>query len=113
MSFRDRRPRTSTLVLTGLFLGPVVTPAIVLAVALYSMARATGLVGTSTALVVALALVYGALRLADWRPLTIVTGSMRPAYSPGDLIIVPNGTPHWFKEVKGEIQYLGIKVTKQ
>jgi signal peptidase I len=42
----------------------------------------------ATALVVALALVYGALRLADWRPLTIVTGSMRPAYSPGDLIIV-------------------------
>ena len=42
----------------------------------------------ATALVVALALTYGALRLADWRPLTIVTGSMRPAYSPGDLIVV-------------------------
>ncbi|HQU48628.1 MAG TPA: ABC transporter permease [Casimicrobiaceae bacterium] len=39
--------------LTGLFLGPVVTPAIVLAVALYSMARATGLVSTLTALVIA------------------------------------------------------------
>ena len=38
---------------TALFLGPVVTPAIVLAVALYSMARATGLVGTTTALVIA------------------------------------------------------------
>ena len=36
-----------------MFLGPVVTPAIVLAVALYSMARATGLVGTTTALVIA------------------------------------------------------------
>ena len=45
-------PRARAL-LTGLFLGPVVTPAIVLAVALYSMARATGLVGTTTALVVA------------------------------------------------------------
>ena len=45
-------PRTRAL-LTSLFLGPVVTPAIVLAVALYSMARATGLVGTTTALVVA------------------------------------------------------------
>ena len=43
----------SRAVLTGLFLGPVVTPAIVLAVAMYSMARATGLVGTLTALVVA------------------------------------------------------------
>jgi putative spermidine/putrescine transport system permease protein len=44
--------RTRAL-LSGLFLGPVVTPAIVLAVAMYSMARATGLVGTLTALVVA------------------------------------------------------------
>jgi putative spermidine/putrescine transport system permease protein len=40
-------------VFTALFLGPVVTPAIVLAVALYSVARATGLVGTATALVIA------------------------------------------------------------
>jgi len=45
-------PRGRAL-LTGLFLGPVVTPAIVLAVALYSTARATGLVGTLTALVIA------------------------------------------------------------
>jgi putative spermidine/putrescine transport system permease protein len=45
-------PRARGL-LTGLFLGPVVTPAIVLAVAMYSMARATGLVGTVTALVIA------------------------------------------------------------
>jgi signal peptidase I len=42
----------------------------------------------ATALVVALALVYGALRVADWRPLTIVTGSMRPTLAPGDLVIV-------------------------
>jgi signal peptidase len=41
-----------------------------------------------TALLVALAVVYGALRLADWRPLTIVTGSMRPTYAPGDLVVV-------------------------
>jgi putative spermidine/putrescine transport system permease protein len=45
-------PRARAL-FTALFLGPVVTPAIVLAVALYSMARATGLVGTTTALVIA------------------------------------------------------------
>lgn len=45
-------PRVRGL-LTGLFLGPVVTPAIVLAVAMYSMARATGLVGSLTALVIA------------------------------------------------------------
>jgi len=45
-------PRMRAL-LTALFLGPVVTPAIVLAVALYSMARATGLVGTTMGLVIA------------------------------------------------------------
>ena len=39
--------------LTALFLGPVVTPAIVLAVAMYSMARAMGLVGTLGALALA------------------------------------------------------------
>ena len=43
----------SRALLTGLFLGPVVTPAIVLAVAMYSTARASGLVGTMTALVIA------------------------------------------------------------
>ena len=48
-----RSGRRLRALLTGLFLGPVVTPAIVLAVALYSMARATGLVGTTTALVIA------------------------------------------------------------
>lgn len=42
----------------------------------------------ATALVVALALAYGALRLAGWQPLSIVTGSMRPTYAPGDLIVV-------------------------
>lgn len=51
--------------------------------------RAGPLLGwAATALVVALALAYGTLRLADWRPLTIVTGSMRPALAPGDLVIV-------------------------
>lgn len=29
----------------------------------------------------------------------------------GDVIIVPNGTPHWFKEVKGPINYYVVKVT--
>ena len=43
---------------------------------------------SATAVLVALAVAYGALRLADWRPETIVTGSMRPAYAPGDLVIV-------------------------
>ncbi len=45
-------PRVQT-VLTGIFLGPIVTPVIVMAVALYAMALSTGLVGTMTALVAA------------------------------------------------------------
>jgi hypothetical protein len=42
-----------------------------------------------------------------------VNGGTARQLTKGDLIIVPNGTPHWFKEVKGEFHYLGIKVTKQ
>jgi putative spermidine/putrescine transport system permease protein len=52
--------------LTGLFIGPVVAPVIVLALALYAIARAAGLVGTTTALVIAhtmLALPYVALNV--------------------------------------------------
>jgi putative spermidine/putrescine transport system permease protein len=53
-------------VLTGLFVGPVVAPVIVLAVALYAIARSFGLVGTTTGLVIAhtmLALPYVALNV--------------------------------------------------
>ena len=28
----------------------------------------------------------------------------------GDVVIIPNGTPHWFKEVKGPIDYYVVKV---
>jgi putative spermidine/putrescine transport system permease protein len=58
-------PALRTL-LTGLFVGPVVAPVIVLAVALYAIARSFGLVGTTTALVIAhtmLALPYVALNV--------------------------------------------------
>jgi putative spermidine/putrescine transport system permease protein len=58
-------PTLRTL-LTGLFVGPVVAPVIVLAVALYAIARAAGLVGTTTGLVIAhtmLALPYVALNV--------------------------------------------------
>jgi putative spermidine/putrescine transport system permease protein len=54
------------MLLTGLFVGPVVAPVIVLAVALYAIARSAGLVGTMTALVIAhtmLALPYVALNV--------------------------------------------------
>jgi mannose-6-phosphate isomerase-like protein (cupin superfamily) len=28
----------------------------------------------------------------------------------GDVVVVPNGTPHWFKEVKGPVNYYVVKV---
>jgi glc operon protein GlcG len=29
----------------------------------------------------------------------------------GDVVVVPNGTPHWFKDVKGTLLYYVVKVT--
>lgn len=29
---------------------------------------------------------------------------------PGDVVVVPNGTPHWFREVKAPMLYLAVKV---
>ena len=28
----------------------------------------------------------------------------------GDVVVIPNGTPHWFKEIKGPIDYYVVKV---
>jgi quercetin dioxygenase-like cupin family protein len=30
----------------------------------------------------------------------------------GDVIVVPAGTPHWFKEVPGPLSYFVVKVLK-
>lgn len=32
---------------------------------------------------------------------------------PGDVVVVPNGTPHWFKEVDGPFLYYVVKVTSR
>ena len=39
-----------------------------------------------------------------------VKGGERRHISKGDVIIVPNGTPHWFKEVQGPLNYYVVKV---
>jgi mannose-6-phosphate isomerase-like protein (cupin superfamily) len=39
-----------------------------------------------------------------------VRGGDTRQISKGDVIIVPNGVPHWFKEVKGPINYYVVKV---
>jgi quercetin dioxygenase-like cupin family protein len=30
----------------------------------------------------------------------------------GDVLVIPAGVPHWFKEVEGSINYLVVKVVK-
>jgi len=32
------------------------------------------------------------------------------AITKGDVVVIPNGTPHWFKEIKGPINYYVVKV---
>ncbi|HEY6368758.1 MAG TPA: heme-binding protein, partial [Candidatus Binatia bacterium] len=39
-----------------------------------------------------------------------VKGGETRQISKGDVLIVPNGVPHWFKEVKGPINYYVVKV---
>jgi uncharacterized protein GlcG (DUF336 family) len=39
-----------------------------------------------------------------------VTGGDTRTLTKGDVIVVPNGTPHWFKEVSGPVLYYVIKV---
>ncbi|MGB7948890.1 MAG: cupin domain-containing protein [Candidatus Binatia bacterium] len=39
-----------------------------------------------------------------------VEGGEARRISKGDVIIVPNGVPHWFKDVKGPINYYVVKV---
>jgi glc operon protein GlcG len=29
----------------------------------------------------------------------------------GDVVVVPNGTPHWFRDVSGPVLYYVVKVT--
>ena len=39
-----------------------------------------------------------------------VTGGETRTLTKGDVIIVPKGTPHWFKEVSGPVLYYVVKV---
>ena len=43
------------------------------------------------------------------RGTSIEGGEVRTLH-PGDLVIVPSGTPHWFKEVSGPMTYCAVKV---
>jgi len=40
-----------------------------------------------------------------------ITGGESRKLAKGDVLVVPNGTPHWFKEVSGPFLYYVVKVT--
>lgn len=39
-----------------------------------------------------------------------IEGGETRVLSPGDVIVVPRGTPHWFREVRGPVLYYTVKV---
>jgi glc operon protein GlcG len=41
-----------------------------------------------------------------------IDGGESRQINPGDVIVVPNGTPHWFKTVKGPLNYYVVKVVQ-
>jgi glc operon protein GlcG len=41
---------------------------------------------------------------------TAIEGGETRRLSPGDVVVIPNGTPHWFKEVRGPLLYYVVKV---
>ena len=43
---------------------------------------------------------------------TDITGGTTQKLVKGDVVVVPAGTPHWFKEVPGPISYYVVKVVK-
>ena len=45
----------------------------------------------------------------EFRGSAIEGGNTRQL-NPGDVVVIPNGTPHWFKEVKAPFLYYVVKV---
>lgn len=41
-----------------------------------------------------------------------ITGGETHHLAKGDVIVIPRGVPHWFKDVKGPFLYYVVKVTK-
>jgi glc operon protein GlcG len=39
-----------------------------------------------------------------------VNGGETRKLVPGDVVIIPNGVPHWFKEVEAPFDYYVVKV---
>ena len=43
---------------------------------------------------------------------TSITGGQSQQLGKGDVVVIPAGVPHWFKEVPASISYLVVKVIK-
>jgi len=41
-----------------------------------------------------------------------ITGGTERPLDKGDVIVIPNGVPHWFKEVRGPFLYYVVKVSR-
>jgi glc operon protein GlcG len=41
-----------------------------------------------------------------------IAGGTTQELAPGDVVVVPNGTPHWFQGVRGPFLYYVVKVTE-
>lgn len=64
----------------------------------------------STTFVTGGTMVDGKTTAADEIRGSNVNGGETRHLTKGDVIIVPNGTPHWFKEVSGTVLYYVVKV---
>jgi len=40
-----------------------------------------------------------------------IEGGQARTLAPGDVLVIPAGTPHWFKSVEGRCQYFVVKIT--
>ncbi len=43
---------------------------------------------------------------------TQINGGESRHLRPGDIVVIPHGEPHWFKDVKAPVIYLAIKIRK-
>lgn len=41
-----------------------------------------------------------------------INGGEEQTLTKGDVLMIPNGVPHWFKEVRGEFLYFVVKVSR-
>ena len=58
------------------------------------------------------AMVGGTITAPNQQRGTGITGGQTYSVSKGDIIVIPAGLPHWFKEVPRSVIYYTVKVTR-